>query len=358
MSRARQFIMAGSTFSVALGIGFVMQNGDALANRFADDTAATVVISQPIPEVEALVAADTMTLPVENPLAERVAAQMPVAEPVRIAPPVELAVVMPEDIAPPSFAAPDFELVAFGGTDTLTDVLPGDPTALQPVCGATLTAVVGAAAMVNLNLTAPCAPNAAVVIHHQGMMFTVVTDDAGKTMVTVPALAEASVFLADLADGTGAAASVMVPDLADFDRAVLQWQGMGGMQLHALEFGATYAADGHVWSGATRDAAIAATGQGGFMTRLGDDKAENALIAEIYTFPSGTTLRDGTIDLTVEAEVTAANCGQAVSAQSIQIIPDAEPQVIDLTLTMPDCAAVGEFLVMDNMLQDLVLASK
>ena len=34
MSRVKQIAMAAGTFSVALGIGFVMQNGDALANRF------------------------------------------------------------------------------------------------------------------------------------------------------------------------------------------------------------------------------------------------------------------------------------------------------------------------------------
>ena len=48
MSRARQFIMAGGTFSVALGIGFVMQNGDALAGRFAEEVPVPTVLSQPI----------------------------------------------------------------------------------------------------------------------------------------------------------------------------------------------------------------------------------------------------------------------------------------------------------------------
>lgn len=37
MANIKQIGIAACTFSVALGIGFVMQNGDALASRFAAD---------------------------------------------------------------------------------------------------------------------------------------------------------------------------------------------------------------------------------------------------------------------------------------------------------------------------------
>ena len=101
----------------------------------------------------------------------------------------------------------------------------------------------------------------------------------------------------------------------------------------------------------------AAAGPAAMLPPLGADSAENALMAEIYTFPAGAAAQDGTVDLTVEAEVTAANCGRDVAAQSIQIMPGAEPAVMDLTMTMPDCSAVGEYLVLNNMLQDLTLAA-
>jgi hypothetical protein len=79
-------------------------------------------------------------------------------------------------------------------------------------------------------------------------------------------------------------------------------------------------------------------------------------MAEVYTFPTGTTSLDGSIALSVEAEITDANCGRAIAAQSIRIDPLSEPTAIDLN--MPECSAVGEFLVLKNMFKDLTLASK
>jgi len=45
MANIKQIGMAAGTFSVALGIGFVMQNGDALASRFGAESAP----AQPAP---------------------------------------------------------------------------------------------------------------------------------------------------------------------------------------------------------------------------------------------------------------------------------------------------------------------
>jgi hypothetical protein len=367
MLRAKQIVMAGGTFSVALGIGFVMQNGDALAGRFTDDTAAPTVLSQPL--IVAMPQVPVGRLPV-GPLDMSMPAVTLAAEPVAPALPAPIAIphspmvtgmALPDDMAAPSFSPDQVELAAVEATPTVSDALPvapAEPVAANPVCDASLTATLAPAAMVELALKAPCAPDATVVIHHQGMMFTVVTDSDGLAGVRVPALAETAVFVAELGGGAGVAASIMVPDLVKFDRAVLQWQGQGGMELHALEFGATYGDAGHVWSGAARDAATALSGTGGFMTRLGNGSADTALIAEVYTFPSGTTTLDGTVDLSVEAEVTSANCGRDVAAQSIQIVPGTDTSVVDLTMTMPACDAVGEFLVLNNMLQDLTLAAK
>ena len=81
-------------------------------------------------------------------------------------------------------------------------------------------------------------------------------------------------------------------------------------------------------------------------------------MVEVYTFPTGTTSRDGSVALSVEAEVTAENCGRDVAAQSIQIDPASTLIAIDLTMTMPKCDAVGEFLVLKNMFKDLTLAAK
>jgi len=62
--------------------------------------------------------------------------------------------------------------------------------------------------------------------------------------------------------------------------------------------------------------------------------------------------------LTVEVEVTQENCGREIAAQSIQLNAGLEPSAIDLTMTLPDCNAIGEFLVLKNMFEDLTLAAK
>lgn len=347
MSRIRQILMAGGTFSVALGIGFVMQNGDALAGRFTDDSAAPPMVSQPLVAVMPQVPTGALPAAVVTAMATPVAATL--AE-------VVAAVAMPQDPMSPRFAPDQTVLAAVETGPLMSDALPmppAEPVAPALVCDAHLGASVQPAAMVGLTLTAPCSPDAAVVIHHQGMMFSIVTDAAGTAQVSVPALAEVAVFVAELDGGQGAAATAMVPELAGFDRAVLQWQGLGGMQLHALEFGAGYDDAGHVWAGAARVAGIT----DGFITPLGDARAAVPMLAEVYSYPIDAAAQDGAIDLSVEAEVTAANCGRDLAAQSIQITPGAEVAVVDLTMTMPDCSAVGEFLVLDNMLTDLTLAS-
>ncbi len=327
MSRKKKLLTAASTFSVALGIGFVMQYGDAVASRLqpADqETAitptelvapqqASVVVALPVPK-----ATQTLDIPV-----------------------------------PVVLAALDT------GNQTSGLSIEDAPTLIpEPVCDITMDALALPLAMVAVSIAAPCHPNAAVTIHHQGMMFTVVSDQAGQTEVLVPALAQEAFFISAFANGEGAVADVAVPELANVDRAALQWQGVNAVQLHALEFGADYDSEGHVWSAAARELDLVNLPQDGFLVTLGDPSLDTPLMAEVYTFPSGTTSLDGSIALTVEAEVTAENCGRDIAAQSIQIDPLSEPTAIDLTMTMPECSAVGEFLVLNNMFKDLKLAAK
>ena len=190
------------------------------------------------------------------------------------------------------------------------------------------------------------------------MMFSQLTDEDGRMEVVVPALAQEAFFISAFAGGEGAVASTPVPELANFDRAALQWQGVNAVQLHALEFGADYGTDGHVWAAAARELDFVNLPKAGFMTSLGDVRVQNGLMAQVYTFPSGQFNQDGTVALSVEAEITAENCGRDIAAQSIQLNPLQEPTAIDLTMTMPDCDTIGEFLVLKNMFKDLTLAAK
>lgn len=227
----------------------------------------------------------------------------------------------------------------------------------EPVCDVVMTATPMAAALVQLDLHAPCFTNERFTMHHSGLRFTEVTDAEGKAQITLPALSEHAVFIAAFANGDGGVAQARIQNLADYARTALQWKGDVGLELHALEFDADYESDGHIWYSNPGSPEKTATGQGGLLIRLGDANSQEALMVDVYSFPVMQSQQGGDIALSVEAEVTADNCGRDITAQTIELSGLAEPSVHDLNLVMPDCDAVGDFLVLKNLLQDLNIAS-
>lgn len=223
-------------------------------------------------------------------------------------------------------------------------------------CTAALSARPMAAAMVQLNLTAGCQPDTRVTLHHNGMMITESTDSKGNLVLQMPALSQTAVFMAAFENGMTAMAKADVTSLDVYDRVVVQWEGPGDMQIHAFEFGADYAEEGHVWKAAPREAAEAALGRGGFLTELGKAMPDQDLRAQAYTFPSGTVSRSGDVALSIETEVTTETCNRRMEAQTLQLTGGGALSVTDLTIDMPGCEAIGDFLVLKNLLQDLKIA--
>lgn len=357
MSQIRKLATAAGTFSLALGIGFVMQNGDVLAARFGSvPTTSAEMASEAAPETGsmrlAVVQADPMTIPSLPPLG-----------PGRANVVAATSMTIPSETPSPAFApafAHAFSLAGDSSFGLFPAALVDTSDAQMPApaaphgCTAEMTAEVLPAGLIALRLSAPCAPLARVSFHHRGLTFTELTDAEGSIDITIPALAEQAVVLADVPGSAGAVAIVDVPGIATLDRAVLQWQGEAGLNLHALEFGADYGAGGHVWADNPRTPAAA---EGGFLIELGNPLAPEPLLAQVYTFPHDNAGRAGDVSLNVDAEVTAANCGREVSAQSLQIAPGTDPVAHDLKLQMPDCATTGDFLIVSGMLSDLHLAS-
>ena len=230
--------------------------------------------------------------------------------------------------------------------------------AVGPGCDISANARPIAAVMVELSMTASCLPNERITVHHNGMIFTETTSDEGTILLKVPALSEKAVFILAFGNGDGAVAQTTVEELSDFDRVVLQWKGQSGLQVHAREFGAEYGSDGHIWSGNPGDIASAVSGENGMLSLYGDTSAADPLLAEVYSFPKGATKREGRIALSVEAEVTAANCGVEVEAQTLEVQSAGDIKTQNLTLPVPACDAEGSFLVLNNLLQDLKVAGK
>jgi len=361
MSRIRQIGMAAGTFSVALGIGFVMQNGDALASRFGNDEAP----EQPAPfsEVAQQETAVSPDIAIETPVVQD--------EPIAVAqgsvimsetpdilkpePEVAAAVILPETAKLPIVLEAPLQLAALE-TETVPAV---EETATVEVdCVPVMDAAAGSIASVTLSVNAPCHQSSSFTIHHQGMMFTAMTDDTGSAEISVPALAEVAVMIAAFEGGDGAVATMTVPDFANYDRAVLQWQGDESVMLSAYEGDAMFGDERHIHASNPGDITRIETAEGGYLVRLGEDTVDRALMAEVYTFPSGMMGSDFEVLLVAEAEITAGNCGQELNAQSLQVSPTGQTSALDLTMIMPECDAVGDFLILQNMFEDLRIASK
>ena len=377
MADLKKMGVAAGTFSVALGIGFVMQNGDALASRFGGDAAdeparfetqdtpvevvqASLVTSTdttgPTP-VESMVAADTDTAPVE---AETVADIVDAAEGPSLETP-EPALITAVDLPAEAQVeeTPDAPVQLASIDPEVMPEIETDMSATTEIdCVPNMMAAAGDAATVELAIAAPCHQSTAFTIHHQGMMFTATTNDAGAAKVTVPALAEVAVMIAAFDNGDGAVATTTVSDFAAYERAVLQWQGDTAVMLSAYEDGADFGDPAHIHSGNPGDIARANASEGGFLIRLGDPSIEDALMAEVYTYPSGSLANSSDVLLVAEAEITADNCGQDLAAQSIQVSPQGATTALDLEMIMPACDAVGDFLILQNMFEDLTLAAR
>ncbi|MEL7256790.1 MAG: hypothetical protein AAFN80_02970 [Pseudomonadota bacterium] len=228
--------------------------------------------------------------------------------------------------------------------------LPVEEKAPAFTCEIELTATPDDAAMTMLALEASCMTNERFTLHHSGMMISGITDENGEWRSNVPALAENALFIAAFPNGEGAVANAQISDLSAYERYVVQWKGDTDVQMHAFENGATYEDAGHVRRGTSKDILPEQTG---FLTRFAEDDLAESLNAEIYTFPSK---GDGDTDINIEIEVGDATCGQDLEAQALIMSGAGGLEARDLMIAMPDCGAVGEFLVLKNLYEDLTIA--
>lgn len=257
-------------------------------------------------------------------------------------------------VGPGRAATTPVVLTAGPAPDATQDLTAPDASvALSPLglpCGLSVSAEAAPGAMVALDIIDPCAPDARVTITHNALSVTARTDAMGLLTVDLPAL-ETPAFVTVHLDG-GAEATVLtgLPDFGDHDRIALGWEGNLGLQLHAFEGDATFGASGHVWQDAPGDKAAG----GGFLTMLGDATMDPPGMAQIYTVPR---TRSGSLTVSVEVPITDANCGQPVNARILRVDPTGQVDVRPITMTLPGCDAVGEFLLLQNLFSDLRLAS-
>lgn len=343
MSYKKEIMTGVATLAIAVGVGFIMQRTDAADQRYGQASIAVPISSSSAASAPDETAAPTEPLDVQGIELTSASQVDPVAAPsasIARAPDTDPAITR---VA----AAPDTLL-----SPPVEEALPS-----KPDCDVQASARAIPGAMVSLELEAPCAINERVTVHHNGLMFSYATNDTGGLRVLAPAMSEQAVFIFALPNGDGAVAQINVPDIDGYARIALQWRGQAGFQLHAREFGANYGETGHIWSETEANLSGLQSGQNGFLMRVGNEAMADPLVAEIYSFASAKATRTGLIDVSVEAEVTAVNCGKRIEAQSFEIGAGGSIKTHDLTLHVPGCDAIGDFLVLNNLIPDMTVAA-
>lgn len=252
-------------------------------------------------------------------------------------------------VRPASFEPQSADPVQIASADGATAF-----SALGLPCDVSVNTTAMPAAMIALDVMAPCDAGATVTLIHSGLRIEGTLDAMGLLTVDLPAFETPAYVEVRMNTGADTYSSLVdVPDLQDFDRIGLAWQGDMGLELHAMEFGAGFGTPGHVWHEAPAVAAVATSGEGGFLTSIDTEYSH----AQIYTLPRATLREGDSVRLSVDAPITAQNCSQDVAARTLRSSGAAPVTVTDLSMTMPPCDTVGDVLVLQNLLEDLRLAS-
>lgn len=260
-------------------------------------------------------------------------------------PPLPDAAMVPLTAAAP--AAPELPLADPAPSKALVEAVPAaDP------CPVTLELTAEPGAMIGILLLSPCHPSERVVLRHAGLAVTGQTTATGSLFTALPALEVAASVEVMFPTGEKVAAGISVPDLARLRRFGVQWQADDAFQINAFEGGARYGEPGHVSAAKPNATPIGMDpGTGGFLSLLGDPTTELPLLAEIYTFPV-----TDSADVVIEVAVTPATCGRELLGETLASVAG-RVEVTDLTLAMPECDAIGDFLVLNNLVPDMKIAA-
>jgi len=208
-------------------------------------------------------------------------------------------------------------------------------------------------AMIAITLIAPCHANERVVLKHAGLTVTAKTTLTGALFADLPALEQNARVEVMFKDATLATAEIAVPDLAGMRRFAVQWQQDDAFQLHGFEDGSDFGGPGDVSAATPHQPIAGAPAKGGFMTLLGDATTDLPMLAQVYTYPETTTAKP---EVVLEAAVTPATCGRELLGQTLQTSADAV-KISDIALAMPECDAVGDYLVLKNLVPEMTIAA-
>ena len=222
----------------------------------------------------------------------------------------------------------------------------------SPDCETSLDIDAAPGAMIEVALSSPCRADQRVVLRHAALTVTYRTNAAGLLVASIPAMRESADISVLFRDGTVASATVDVPEADAYRRFGVQWLGGQAFQVNAFEDGADFGDPGHISSANPGRPDTRLLARHGFLSVLGSDQVPAPLLAEIYTFPTGSAR----VPVLVEAAVTSDTCNRDLVGQMIEA-KRGEITTSDLAVSMPGCDAVGQYLELKNLRPGTKLAS-
>ncbi len=239
--------------------------------------------------------------------------------------------------------------VAASSVETAEPLLPASVPQVQEIaaCPIDLGLTAKPMAMIGVTLAAPCHAGERVVLRHAGLAVTGKLGADGALNADLPALMTDARVEILFSDGNRIDNSLQMRDAADLRRFGVQWQGPEAFIVHGFENGADYGQPGDVAPGNTGRNEV------GALAVLGDATVEMPLLAQVYTFPA---VPGHSAEVVIEASVTQANCDRELLGETISAA-QGQVEITDLTLTMPECSGVGDFLVLKNLASDMKIAA-
>ena len=197
-------------------------------------------------------------------------------------------------------------------------------------CGPELKAQPKSDALFRLQLNAPCMPDAEVTWRHENLEFTTFLSMTGYAEVILPVMARQAEVQVALND-VQLEASAEFPELKDFTRVALNWDGEdpGSLMAHAPKV-----LQGQIY-------------------HLG--QAETGKVLHIFSKRTRNLDRSGVVRLAVETPVTEQTCAQGHRATILRHQPGRDSLLQELHLKGAGCDAVGEVVTFSNVVEDIRL---
>lgn len=230
-----------------------------------------------------------------------------------------------------------------GSLISLERIVGSGRAATEAACEPELQVAAGPAAMLSVQVSAPCEAGKTVSLVHGPLRLSQPLGQDGQLTMNLPALAEDARVTVTLADGRSVTDATAVPELAAFTRLVIGWSGGGALDLNAYRGNAGWGEDGHVRIGGPISA------QAGFVIGLGASEREQA---RVYTYPAGTSPHDGTIAVEAEIAIDPAICGRSFEARVHMIRPELPVAARMIRVQMPACGMSGGFVLLHDLLPE------